>query len=270
MTRSRCLLICKMLQQGLRSTNLAAVPMSTLPSLDEPEFELEATLERVARWLPTQGPLKDFIHHNTLHAFQHLQFHEAVGAAARLYGAAAAMPGSFYLDAYRDGRIRETALARALARAFPDDLEALRPAGARCSPGRSSCRRSPACARGLRAAWTGGSAACRSIGGLTWPVPAARRLPGPGTRDWRMPGADELGFFDRLPGSRARARFRSVPSRHRRRARFSSCHHATLLPLRSNARSPARRSGSSTCSRPCWRSQAGRGLQRMRAKAGAV
>src|SRR6185437_17063948 len=85
--------------------------------------DLDDMLTRGAHWLPTQGPLKDFIHHNTLHAFQHLHFVDAVSAAARLYGATVAMPGSFYLDAYRDGRIGEAALAEALARAFVDEHE---------------------------------------------------------------------------------------------------------------------------------------------------
>src|SRR6185312_4524312 len=49
--------------------------------------DLDEMLTRVAHWLPTQGPLKDFVHHNTLHAFQHLKFDDGVAAAARLYGA---------------------------------------------------------------------------------------------------------------------------------------------------------------------------------------
>ncbi|MGR9107134.1 MAG: putative inorganic carbon transporter subunit DabA [Gammaproteobacteria bacterium] len=50
-------------------------------------FDLKATLERVAHWLPIQGPIKDFIHHNTLHAAQHLPFHEGVATAAKIFGA---------------------------------------------------------------------------------------------------------------------------------------------------------------------------------------
>jgi uncharacterized protein len=46
---------------------------------------LDEIVKRVAHWLPTQGPLKDFVHHNTLHAFPHLKLHDGVAAATRLH-----------------------------------------------------------------------------------------------------------------------------------------------------------------------------------------
>ena len=154
-------------------------------------------LARVAHWLPTQGPLKDFIHHNTLHAFQHLHFHDAVGAAARLYGATVAMPGSFYLEAYRAGRIPEAALTRALAHAFPDE-NGRTVARARMLAAPIDLPPFPGVARaGLRAEWT------RQLGGVTLDRRSHLslfRLIGAyldqGLSIWRMPGVDELGFFD--------------------------------------------------------------------------
>lgn len=159
--------------------------------------DIDVMLARVAHWLPTQGPLKDFIHHNTLHAFQHLPFVDGVSAAARLYGATIAMPGSFYFDAYRDGRIRESALARALTTAFADEDERAAARG-RMLAAPIELPALPGVARaGLRAEWA------RPLGG----VPLDRRshlylfrLIGAyldqGLSMWRMPGVDELGFFD--------------------------------------------------------------------------
>ena len=43
--------------------------------------------EHLLHYIPSQGPIKDFIHHNTLHAFQHEQFDEGVLRASRLFGA---------------------------------------------------------------------------------------------------------------------------------------------------------------------------------------
>lgn len=51
-----------------------------------------------AHFLPSQGPITAFVHHNTLHAFEHLPFERAVERAAVLYG------WSPYLGEERGGR----------------------------------------------------------------------------------------------------------------------------------------------------------------------
>lgn len=80
-------------------------------------FKLDECIDHIAHWLPTQGPIKDFIHHNTLHAFQHLSFHEALSVAGKLFGARSYLPLDDYQQLYRQGRIKNHALDWALDQA---------------------------------------------------------------------------------------------------------------------------------------------------------
>ncbi len=79
------------------------------------EFDLDASIEQIAHWLPAQGPIKDFIHHNTLHAVQHHPFHEGVAIAAKIFGARSYLPLEDYQAMYRQGRIKPGALNWAIA-----------------------------------------------------------------------------------------------------------------------------------------------------------
>lgn len=82
--------------------------------------DIHSILESVAHLLPTQGPIDVFIHHNTLHAFEHLPFEEAVKEASKVYGAEAFLPEQRYLAEYRAGRITERDLEQALRSARID------------------------------------------------------------------------------------------------------------------------------------------------------
>jgi len=79
------------------------------------KFDLDAVIDHIAHWLPTQGPLKDFIHHNTLHAVQHLPFHEGVAIAAKIFGARSYLPLEDYQQLHRRGRIKDFTIDWALA-----------------------------------------------------------------------------------------------------------------------------------------------------------
>ncbi len=81
------------------------------------EFDLDASIEHIAHWLPTQGPIKDFIHHNTLHAVQHLPFHDGVAVAAKMFGARSYLPLDDYQEMYRRGRIKSFAIDWAIEHA---------------------------------------------------------------------------------------------------------------------------------------------------------
>ena len=49
-------------------------------------FDEQHVLHHLKHYLPAQNPLKDFVHHNTLHAFQDKHFFEALHEASEVFG----------------------------------------------------------------------------------------------------------------------------------------------------------------------------------------
>ncbi|MEA5259503.1 DUF2309 domain-containing protein [Arcicella aquatica] len=49
-------------------------------------FDEHEVLHELKHYLPAQAPLKDFVHHNTLHAFQQLKFYKALRKASKMFG----------------------------------------------------------------------------------------------------------------------------------------------------------------------------------------
>lgn len=49
-------------------------------------FDKSKVLHHLKYFLPSQSPLKDFVHHNLLHFFQHYSFHEANHLASKVFG----------------------------------------------------------------------------------------------------------------------------------------------------------------------------------------
>ena len=76
---------------------------------------LTAALAHAAHLLPMQGPIGVFIHHNTLHAFQHLPFETAVLEASKVFGTAAYMSEAQFRKELQRGRIQEEDIEAVLA-----------------------------------------------------------------------------------------------------------------------------------------------------------
>ncbi len=77
-------------------------------------FDEQHLLHVLKHYLPTQGPLKDFVHHNTLHAFQDMKFYDAIFKASAIFGFQTTFSYTEYRDLYRINRITPDILARAI------------------------------------------------------------------------------------------------------------------------------------------------------------
>ncbi len=71
------------------------------------KFDEDHVLHELKHYLPSQQALKDFIHHNSLHAFQHMKFYDAIFKAAKIFGFQVHLELPEYRELYKTGRIRE-------------------------------------------------------------------------------------------------------------------------------------------------------------------
>lgn len=77
-------------------------------------FNEKEVLHHLKHFLPAQAPLMDFVHHNTLHAFQHLPFHVALREANEKFGYQVYLSIEEFRALYKNGRINETILDKQL------------------------------------------------------------------------------------------------------------------------------------------------------------
>lgn len=73
-------------------------------------FDEEHVITELKHYLPSQQALKDFIHHNSLHAFQHMKFYDAIFKASKIFGFQVHLQLTEYREMYKTGRIRNDVL----------------------------------------------------------------------------------------------------------------------------------------------------------------
>lgn len=89
------------------------------------QSEIGHAIEELRHLLPMQGPIEVFIHHNTLHSFEHLDFETAVERAGEIYGARPYLAESRYRSLFLDGAIRRSDIDLELAPFLKDDIDIL-------------------------------------------------------------------------------------------------------------------------------------------------
>jgi hypothetical protein len=170
------------------------------PEDDLPLSErLTHLVEHLAHVLPAQAPIRDFVHHNTLHGFQHLPFAEALEAAHRLTGAAPYLAEARFREFLASGRILPEDLAAALEEAAVAGLDdPIWKALTRRDVLLASLRLPAQAPGAARLAWAdaeqglGGDAFFARCAALTAPAPAD-------VADWRpQAGARSAELFARL------------------------------------------------------------------------
>lgn len=77
-------------------------------------FDEHHVLHELKHYLPAQSALKDFIHHNSLHAYQHLKFYNAIFKASKIFGYQVTLQLQEFRQLYKNGRIREVVLDRVI------------------------------------------------------------------------------------------------------------------------------------------------------------
>ena len=97
--------------------------MSDTDSINNSPLEtVRQAIDHLNHVLPGQGPILDFIHHNTIHGFQHLPFSQALEDYEKLTGTRGYMTETRFRECFNKGRISEKDLNQAI-----DSNASLRP-----------------------------------------------------------------------------------------------------------------------------------------------
>lgn len=79
-------------------------------------FNEKHILHELKHYLPSQTPIRDFIHHNSLHAFQQMKFYDAIEKASKLFGYQTTLQLNEFRELFKNGRIRNPILERIISR----------------------------------------------------------------------------------------------------------------------------------------------------------
>src|SRR5262245_1823734 len=158
---------------------------------------LAHVIEEVAELLPAQGPISIFIHHNTLHAFEHLPFEEAVERAAERLGCEPFLAEARYRDKLAAGRILardvETLIGEQLG---PAGAEHVAGVGSRLDLWRAIVLHGIPAAAGRELSWTLDETTALSR--FRADLPASARESSAALRDTDDPAAEERRAVRRL------------------------------------------------------------------------
>ena len=102
----------------MRDSAVLEHPAKAIRQRLEHPTALVQNIHHAAHLLPSQGPITVFVHHNTLHAFEDLSFHEAVSRGAAIFGCEPYLSE----DQYRHDLSRGRILPHDVATVLLDDL----------------------------------------------------------------------------------------------------------------------------------------------------
>lgn len=88
------------------------------------EWDEQHLIHTLKHYLPAQAPLKDFVHHNTLHAFQDKSFFDALNDASQMLGYKTSLSLKAFRRKYVNGEIPDEAIAYAISQSKPNDSHA--------------------------------------------------------------------------------------------------------------------------------------------------
>lgn len=78
--------------------------------MDNNTSDIDQIIGKIKHFLPSQLSLKDFIHHNTLHAFQDKNFNDAMTLASIVFGINGYLSQSDFIDLFNQNKISEELL----------------------------------------------------------------------------------------------------------------------------------------------------------------